>query len=55
MVAAAVAGLTLRLAFLRALRNLDALADPAKFGPWLAGSLLRVARDLANDLLVRTT
>lgn len=35
--------------FLRALRNLEALRDPAAFGPWLA----TIARNVATDRLRR--
>ena len=32
-------------AFLRALRGLDTLADPARFGPWLVGIARHVCAD----------
>lgn len=38
-------------AFLRALKTLDRLREPAKFGPWL----LTIARNVATDILVVRT
>ncbi|GMV94969.1 MAG: hypothetical protein AMXMBFR82_47470 [Candidatus Hydrogenedentota bacterium] len=38
-------------AFLRALKTLDRLREPAKFGPWL----LTIARNVATDILIART